>query len=198
LLLVLFRSSVVGEFEGIKLADLRNAPEPFASLFLEALRLLRDTDTVRFRRVRRHIRWIVNCTLEDSSCASYNHGSRSCHVDFDPKEVNEDRRFAVGHWARVLVHEAAHAHVASHGIDYVPPLRERTEHLCMLEENRFVAKLSQVDAELADRLVEDLDTSRWQEAWSSTHWQRTGKLIRRLFTRSGAGGSRAESKLSAE
>lgn len=54
----------VADFEGIALADLKRKSGHFQETMESALALIRTADPRRFQRVKEHIKWIVNCTLE--------------------------------------------------------------------------------------------------------------------------------------
>src|SRR5438045_1197359 len=72
----------IGQFDGIRIADLRETSPHFKNTVLASLQLLKDYDPIRFRRVQRHIQWIVNCSVEIGGSADYQVAIRTCSMDF--------------------------------------------------------------------------------------------------------------------
>ncbi len=179
------RTSEVGRFEGIVLADLRNSgnqTEHFRDTFLASLRLLQRTDPRRFARVQRHIAWITNCTLSHGG-AEYYHSVRSCFIDFQEPAPPFDAEYLIGWYACTLVHEATHGVICSRGILYTPALRERIECLCVREEQRFLRRLATTEPELAARIDLEFVPSDWNWYWGSTPFERFTAQMTRILTR---------------
>ena len=179
------RTSEVGRFGGIVLADLRNSgsqTEHFRETILASLRLLQRTDPRRFARVQRHIVWITNCTLSRGG-AEYHHAVRSCFIDFQEPAPPFEPDYLIGWYACTLVHEATHGVVRSRGILYTPEFRERIERLCVCEEQRFLRRLAAIEPELAARIDLEFDASDWNWYWGATPFERFTTQMTRILTR---------------
>ena len=170
----------VTEFEGVAVADMKGKSDAFQKTMVSALALIRDTDTRRFQRVRRHINWIVNCTL-DESAAEYHKEFRSVRIDFEEPAGDLDTPFLIGFWARSLGHEATHGHLFRYGIAYTDELRGRIERLCVKEENRFICRLASAHPDLARQLHREFNDQEWQFAWSATPKEKIRSLFRRTL-----------------
>jgi hypothetical protein len=179
------RISEVARWEGIIIADFRNSRRQtphFRDTILASLALLQRTDPRRLKRVQRHIAWITNSTLPRAG-TQYVHAIRTCYMEFQEPSAEFDATYLVGCYACVLVHEATHGVIRSRGILYTPELRERIEQLCVLEEQRFVRRLSTIEPELAARLPYDFDPRDWNWYWHATPFERFSLHITRCFER---------------
>jgi hypothetical protein len=178
------RINEVARFEGIILADLHtpsNRPQQFRDILLDALRLLKATDSRRFERVRTRLAWIVHQTLERRGMAEYRHRTRTCAIDFLEPSPERDREHLIGWYACTLVHEATHGQIRSRGILYTPQLRLRIERLCVREEQRFLTHLTFTHPDLAEWLYQEFDASQWDEAWRATPREQFLARMKRIF-----------------
>jgi hypothetical protein len=175
------RKSEVARFEGIIISD-PNQSENFRVIILAALNLVKDTDPRRFERIKKYLKWIVNCTLAQSG-AQYFHDKQTCAMDFEFPKFKKDSEFNVAYFAKTLVHEATHGVVRSRNIHYIVELRSRIENLCVTEENRFVKRLALAHPELAKKLYRDYDASDWEYTWERTRKQSFWRMIYRLFVK---------------
>jgi hypothetical protein len=177
------RISEVGSWGGIILADLRDRRHQtphFRDTILASLQLLQRVDQRRLKRVQRHIQWVTNYTLPRAG-AEYAHAIRTCFLEFQEPTAEFDIPYLIGWYACVLVHEATHGVIRSRGILYTPELRERIEQLCVREEQRFVRRLSAIDAGLAARLPHDFDPRDWNWYWHATPFERFSLHITRCL-----------------
>ncbi|UVK56839.1 hypothetical protein DBIPINDM_003471 [Mesorhizobium sp. AR02] len=119
---------------------------------VEALRLIRDFDPVRYKRLLGDVRQIFVTTLP-ASAAQWANSSRACELDerYVIREGTTPERIASS-----IVHEATHARLMRCGIGYEETLRDRVERVCLRREIAFAAKLpagtdrlEQVEATLA-------------------------------------------------
>src|SRR5438093_3362159 len=137
---------------GIRISDPFPASRAeFVAAVTEALELIRASDSLRFARVRREIRVILNCP--GLTWAAYHRSHRICRIDLDVYPLVPDRRNGIIFLACSLIHEATHGHlhtrrIANRDRDYA-----RIENICTEEEIRFGRKFG-------------LDLSRL-EAWQS-------------------------------
>ena len=177
LLLALYRRNEVARFEGIILADLGKSLH-FQNTLLEALQLLKSSDSRRFRRVQRYLIRVVNWHL-DRGGADYEHSTRSCRINFNDARALADRSYYVGWCACALIHEATHALLESRAIAYLPASRFRIERLCVTEEHRFLLKLTFSQPSLADRLYEEFDFARWEYGWSASQTEELRAVFKR-------------------
>jgi hypothetical protein len=179
------KKNVVAEFDGIRIADLRETSPHFKNTILASLQLIKDYDPIRFTRARRHIQWIVNWQVEIGGGAEYCAPIRTCSIDFlepDPTDAAEawhHKWYAARH-ASAIVHEATHGSIRSRGIGYTPELRIRIEKLCVLEENRFVRRVAKLAHERSHRelglimecLETEFDAKAWDVAWNASKLER--------------------------
>jgi hypothetical protein len=177
--LLLQRLSVVGRFDTITLADFRKPSPGFKNTIVRALQFLKDNDARRYHRLAANVRWIVNCTLAYPG-AQYDHDLRTCRVDMRPDETGPCPYVTVAWWARTLVHEGTHAYLLARDIRYTADLRERIELCCIAEENRFVDRLGQVDASLADALRHEISLELWRPIWAATKTEEILRMRQRL------------------
>jgi hypothetical protein len=184
-IVLLQRGGEVARFDGIILSDMRTDDEGkslFAETLLASLRLLKDVDPRRFRRVQRHITWVTSRTLPNGG-ASYHYSTRTCYIDFEEPDAVRDRDHVTGWHACVLVHEATHGVIRSRGILYTPEWRERIERLCVHEEQRFVRRLATINPDLAAELREEFDPRNWHWSWTATPFQKLCSVFKRLSKR---------------
>ena len=118
-----------------------------------------------------------------AGAAEYSHAIRTCYVEFQEPSAEFDVSFLIGWYACVLVHEATHGVLRSHGIGYTPELRERIERLCVREEQRFVHRLCAIDPNLAARLAREFDARDWHWHWHTPHLHRCFRQFCRSFAR---------------
>lgn len=175
----LLRSSEVGRFEGIVLADLRKSKR-FRDCLLASLEQVKSCDPLRFRRIQRRLTWVVSCTLSEAGRAEYHHDTRTCQIDFDERQYETDPEACVALLGSVLVHEATHGTIRTHGILYTPEIRSRIERLCVAEEHRFLDHLARCQNDLARRIRRDFSESDWHSAWSATPTETLFRIFRRL------------------
>jgi len=167
-------------FDGIRIVDLRKGGDSFEHTIAEALRLVREHDPRRYKRITRHIDWIVN-ELALSGGLEYEKGTRVCSVEFyEATGIAQELLAAV--YACGLVHEATHGAISSHGIPYDAEKRSRIERLCVKEQNRFVRRLAQADPERypLELLHIDFDESDWKPAWTMNRWQKIRRALSQL------------------
>jgi hypothetical protein len=114
-------------FVGRKCAD----PADAISKIRRAMRLLRQWDPARFRRLTQHIDRIV-LSAHSKRRGLFLYGTKTCVLrtgfvlDFPPSYV-----------AFVLVHESTHARIDMTGLRIRPDLFHRIEMRCIAEELRF-------------------------------------------------------------
>jgi hypothetical protein len=177
--LFVMRRCQVAEFEGILLSDFRGNPL-FRDTLLGSLRLLKDIDARRFERVRRRVSWVVNLTLDHrDKVAFYLRTNQKCVVEFLEPSPEDSRDYLIGLYAVILVHEATHGELFALGIPYTKDLRSRIERICVLEEQRFLARLSLAQPDVADKLYVEFDPADWEGIWRTTRLERFLALFRR-------------------
>jgi hypothetical protein len=178
-----FMCNEVARVDGIGLADLRRHPASFRETIKSSLRLIREIDFRRYRRVCREIAWIVNRVTGSSSGADYYRSIRTCNIEFtDAVGETQDIRIAI--YACVLIHEATHGALDSRGIPYAAYNRVKIERLCVTEQNRFAARLTAIDPERypEERLHETFIAGHWHADWTATPTQRRVSYLSRLFS----------------
>ena len=182
-LLWLYHKHEVAQFDGISLVDADNDTHWFTRIITAALQLIRDNDPRRFRRVRRHIRFVVNCTRPFGGGAYFG-DTKTCEFEFMVPRSEHDVRYYVAWYACALVHEATHGRLRSRGIGYTPENRTRIEKLCVTEEQRFAKHLNLAPDVFAwlER-SHAFDPRRWERYWKSTSWKKFLLTMRRIRKR---------------
>ena len=180
-LLWLQRTSEVAVIEGIRLADGEASPH-FGAAVPAAIRLIKDLDRRRFRRLQRHITWIVNSPLPRGGGA-YHHPTQTCRLDFTTTAPSSDTDYLAAAVATTLIHEATHALIESRGIRYIGDIRGRIERCCVREQNRFLRRLSQSRPDLAALLHKEFDEAEWHDSWTATPFQNMCDSVRRVRRR---------------
>ena len=165
-LLSLQAQNEVARFEGVIISDPRDNLS-FQQTILAALRLVKDLDPRRFRRIQQYIKWIVNVLLPYGG-AEYAYSMRTCKIDFEKSVWEPYANYAPALCARVLIHEATHGVVNAHGIRYSKQLRSRIERLCVREEQRFLLLVAKSQPDVAKVVWDDFDESRWHRRWSDS------------------------------
>lgn len=171
----------VARFEGIVISDLNQDPG-FRETALAALRLIKDLDARRFRRIQRHINWIVNVPLPYGG-AEYSYSTQTCRLDFERSFWKPYAGYEFALCARILVHEATHGVVDSRRISYSAKMRSRIERLCVREEQRFLTRMAFTEPEIAKFLWDEFDEARWHKRWRDSHWRSLMALTTRLSRR---------------
>lgn len=137
---IALRFSCVGKVDGIVIYDLAT-PDVSNSTFLrpttDALKLIREVDPRRYRRVVRHIKRIVNRPL--ISLGTFERESSACNVDYN-KQFTKSTPWNSYRFACLLVHEATHGCLIAKGLPYNDKTWEHIERLCSLEEYRFIRR----------------------------------------------------------
>jgi hypothetical protein len=174
----------IGAVEGIALVDMYEYTPYFCRTMSAAVHLIRDNDPRRFRRLRAHIKSIVNATRAFGG-AAYLHETNTCEIDFQPRPQSEHEvQFYAAWYACTLVHESTHGLLRSRGIPYTPENRNQSEKLCMTEEARFARHLK-IDPQVLSWLEPKLkfDPARWHEDWTASRWQQFIRAFRRIRSR---------------
>jgi hypothetical protein len=177
-LLRLQRTSEIGRFDGIILADTQDS-SLFRNSVLAALQLIKQLDSRRFRRLQRHISWIVNCPLPHGG-GQYHYPTRTCRLDIEKTSPEPHPEYAAAAVASTLIHEATHGVLRARGIGYSGQLRSRVEGCCVREQNRFLSRLAMTRPEIAKFYHREFIESRWHRSWTATRLQSLFDLIRRL------------------
>jgi len=182
-----YRTWYVGECDGILLANARPNDEEFVSTIVAAMKLVERTDALRFARIKRRIKWIINAPLFRVG-GQYDHVIQACKIDFDPSVGENNRSLAIGWCASLLVHESTHGLLRGRGIPYSRRLRCRVERRCVKEEQRFVVRLAVSEPELARWLTCEFDESNWGPSWNATWsekfawaWAEVRKVVMRSW-----------------
>lgn len=114
----------------------------FVAYMRAALVLIQAFDPIRYRRVVRHLRFIVNGPC--SSSARYEHETKACRIDFNKCSQEDEgtiHPWYVASFANSIVHEATHAYLMDRFIPYTVENRTRVERICIDQQNEFLTKL---------------------------------------------------------
>ncbi len=165
--------------DGIRIVDLRKRGDCFTRTLVGALGLVREYDPRRYKRIIRHIGWIVN-EFALSRGMEYEARNRVCSVEFS-EAAGIAQELLVAVYASGLIHEATHGVVISHGIPYDDQMRIRIEQLCVKEQNRFLVRLAHADPERypLELIHVDFNESDWEPDWTMNRLQK----VLRAFSR---------------
>ena len=112
----------------------------------EALRLIKQHDPARYRRLQRDMKRIFIHHLFGVR-GSFSSALSRCDLDF--RYVRSSSAELI---ASTIVHEATHAHPCLRKFGYPEALRYRIEQICMRQELSFARKLPE-----GDRAIEDAE-----------------------------------------
>jgi hypothetical protein len=141
---VVHRSLGSRSYDGIRL--LAYPPHGTESLndVVEGLDLLREIDPRRFQRVKRCVKEIVVANWSVKIAGVYKPINRVCLLTKLP-DLKDDR-FALAYaYASIIVHEATHGVLEEKRFPYSKVNKDRIEHLCHKEQERFMERLSRRD-----------------------------------------------------
>ena len=183
-----WRRLSIGEHDGVRIVDDSYRPdlqETFLQAVMQALKLVAQKDPRRYRRIRRHLGFVVHHELHGLA-AKYVRWPSACQVDFHCFESEGSTKPRSFQLAATLVHEATHGRLASQwGVAGGLPreTRFRMERLCLLEEARFA---SRVDPRLRKVYEQALFRSERWRSWHEererlTQWQKLTGLVKRFL-----------------
>lgn len=174
----IIKSSIKDIYYGISLCDINlddSDDVKFIKRTKEALDLIAKVDPLRFSRVKKELRYIVNQEL--ISGGTYRRGLRACIIDFGRYKFDENHEWYLYCYAGTIVHETTHAYIYSRNIRYLPQNRVRIEKICHSEKNRFLKKIGN---ELADELIREFNETNWNLYWHGSKWQKLKALLKRI------------------
>lgn len=181
ILLPIGRWTALGSYRGIDICSVTFSQIPgsqFLEQTLEALHLVERVDPRRFRRVQRHIRFVVHTELASGAC--YNRLGRVCMVDFSRYDFAKDHDWYLHSYASTLVHEATHGEVYSRYVTYSKHNRLRIEKLCHTEERRFLRALDTPDRSWSDQIAGVFDEQYFVQYFSANFLSRARILRKRV------------------
>jgi hypothetical protein len=103
----------------------------------EGLKLIRDFDSIRYRRLLGDVK-LIWVTALPGALAQFRNSTSMCVID---ERFVVDERTTPEMIASVIVHEATHARLFRMGIGYEESRRVRVEQVCLRRELAFAAKL---------------------------------------------------------
>ena len=161
-----------GEVDGIALIDYpRNTPY-LRETFVTALKFLEQRDPRRFRRVKKHVKRIVNFPLGYSG-AGYIQHLKAYATNFQPPKSEASIPKVAVLEAGMLAHEATHGLLHERGIPYTARTRERIEKLCWAEEHRVYDHAGLTPESLAKlKSIRKFDPEYYRKRWSASFFQR--------------------------
>ena len=165
----------VCRLKGLEVACLLDDDAAFESLVEQCLLLVESSDPRRYKRIKRHLKWILGSREVARNCGRYMSIARACVLNPDP-DRNDD--CFVAHQAGVIVHEATHGFLSDRGFKYDQDTRVQIERICCAEENRFLSRLPPAHR---DKLCFEFDPGHWAESWYTPKWRRMLRELRRVF-----------------
>ena len=110
----------------------------FLNAIAEALTLIEENDPVRFARLKREVRTIINLPVR--TCAQYFRPLKTCRINLPLSPLSKDRQSTIVFLACILVHESTHGALCTKKILYHRNAG-RVENFCAAEERRFARRL---------------------------------------------------------
>lgn len=180
-------NSVVHEENGVKVVDVRSdAGNLFGDVISESLRLIRECDDYRYRRVTSLLDWII-CIPLSFEGARYRHYLKACEIDFIEAEryLKEDSRhfsYYSVYYASVLVHEATHGRIRCYlsNID-TEAEKFRSEQICRSEEAKLLSKIHSHFPELPIPEITPLNKGEYRQVYSLSYWGHAKKQFLRIL-----------------
>ena len=179
--LLLSRLTGVGSYRGISICSFtlsQVSGKEFMRRTLEALQLVERTDSRRFRRIQRQIRFIIHAELESGAC--YRRLGRICVVDFSRYDFTKDHDWYLYCYASTLVHEATHGAIYSGYVTYAKRNRLRIEKLCHMEERRFLQKLDVPDRAWSEQILGVFDEEYFLKYFGRNWLSRLRIILKRI------------------
>lgn len=178
----LYAGSVIATIDGVTIVSLRSDHGDFLRVITLSFDLLRIHDPKRLGKIASSARWIVDCSLAmGARSGQFRRRHSAIEMDFEfSDEFGDDLRHAA-YYAALMVHEATHGMLLARGFDYTEESRAQTERICVAEENRFLARLGGVRADLADSLRIKFDPNDWMESWNMNPAEEVNRLFKRVF-----------------
>lgn len=172
------KDTCLGHVGGVAVCDAslaKKSPELFFNQTRQAMALIETHDPRRYRRICRHLHYIVN--QEIISVGSYERKLKICHVDYAKFFTSSNEEWNLRSYACLLIHEATHGVLEEKLILYQGDKRERIEGLCHLEEYRFARRL---DPEWADTCIGPFQPENWKSYWEGTRRDRLAAWWKRI------------------
>jgi hypothetical protein len=110
----------------------------FLNAIGEALLLIETNDPMRFARLKREVRTIINLPIR--TCAQYFRPLKTCRINLPFYPLSKDRQSTIVLLACDLIHESTHGALCTRKVLYFRNA-QRVENLCSGEERRFARRL---------------------------------------------------------
>lgn len=171
-----YEGAVLESVDGIKVCALGGLENnlSFLACALDALDLIEQQSPRHYRRIRKHLSYIVDTEL--LSTAEYEGASHACRVDFTRMNHPLHAEWMCWCFAGILVHEATHGLISDRGINYSRTNHVRIEKICCAEENRF---LHHAPEDVRHQLIRPFREVHWSHLWNQSRWQRCWNLLKR-------------------
>jgi hypothetical protein len=129
--------SAARRVDGIWVGSWSSRPEEDLQRVEAALSLIREYSPLDYKRIVRELKriWV---SLEFYGVGSYKSSLKTCTLD---ERYVANPQTSVERIASTIVHEATHARLERHGIEYKEDLRTRIEAICFRRERAFAIRL---------------------------------------------------------
>ncbi|MDR3377954.1 MAG: hypothetical protein P4M10_04665 [Verrucomicrobiae bacterium] len=138
----------------------------FSRTISEALALIEQIDTRRFKRVKREIHLIVydRSLIEPLPIALYFHQAKASLINLGRFDLGKGPKFEMAILASLIVHHATYGHLHRKGVvSGIRIRKDRADSVCVKEEIRFLLKAG-VDLRGSDTHV---DVDWWSQRGQS-------------------------------
>ena len=140
---ILCRVGERASFDNVRIADLNDGKlatdDSAVRIVIDALRLIKESDPRRWRRLRSEVKWIL--LVPTTGWSGYTRVSRTCCFDLRAAILRGcPHEHLAEILACVLVHESTHGVLCRKGVDQTPKSYHRVELLCCKEMDRFAVR----------------------------------------------------------
>jgi hypothetical protein len=172
-------------FNGIRIGSVHAEAMRFTNTVIDALELIGEHDSRRFRVLKRTTDIIIDRPLAAGSNAGvYRPKHRAISIDFGQLPNDWTAIWQQTYFAGLLIHEATHGRIAATGIPTTNRNRIQIERICTAEENRFYERLRCLDGELTDYFLRPFAPSLWEDIWSASLVAKSRTLHQRFREKS--------------
>lgn len=149
-----WKQHVVGHVDSIQLVSSFEPHDEFVRIVTRSLDMIRHDDQRRYKRVIKHIDWLVNDANPNGSFSGvYRHRTKSAHLDFEYDDSKGGMTMHAAYYAGTMVYLATHGRIHTRGIRTNSKNRFRKHQICRDEENRFLERMLEIFPELPSTMI---------------------------------------------
>lgn len=150
---------------GIKILDLRSKTRARSTKTISAaLSLIEQNDPLRFARVQREVRLILNdhWRIEPLAPSAYFRGARLCMINVDCLDFRKQPKFIMAVFASLIIYEATHGYIFHKRVPYVRGTKKQIEVICEHQQTLFLLRLGYDLRNVEPSREEDLNSPEYR------------------------------------